>query len=44
MIISLPPVISSYFTAAQQGEVDAPVGFTDDAGVTDEGQTRHGHP
>lgn len=44
MITSLPPGISSYFTAAQQGEVDAPVGFTDDAAVTDEGRTWHGHP
>ena len=43
MITSLQPVISSYFTAAEKGEVDALVGFTDDAAVTNEGRTWHGH-
>jgi hypothetical protein len=44
MVSSLPPVISRHFTAAEHGELDALVGcFTDDAAVTDEGRTWHGH-
>lgn len=44
MTTSLPPFISRYFTAAEHDDVDALVGcFTDDAVVTDEGRTWHGH-
>ena len=44
MTTSLPPVISQYLTAAEQGDVNALLEcFTDDAAVTDEGRTWHGH-
>lgn len=43
MTTSLSPVISSYFTAAAEGDVDALVTcFTDDAVVADEDRTWRG--
>jgi len=40
----LPPTISRYFTAADDGDTDALIAcFTLDAVVTDEGRSRHGH-
>jgi ketosteroid isomerase-like protein len=40
----LPPIISRYFTAADDGDTDALIGcFTPDAVVTDEGASRQGH-
>jgi len=40
----LPPIISRYFTAADNGDTDALVGcFTPDAILSDEGRSRHGH-
>jgi ketosteroid isomerase-like protein len=44
MTISLPSVVSRYFTAADNGDVDTLVDcFTDDAVVADEDGTWHGH-
>src|SRR5437588_494457 len=40
----LPPIVSRYFTAADDGDIDALIGyFTPDAVVTDEGRSWHGH-
>ena len=40
----LPPIISRYFTAADDGDIDALVGcFTPDAVVIDEGMSRCGY-
>jgi hypothetical protein len=44
MTNSLPPVISRYFTAADNGDIDLLIGcFSPDAVVTDEGKSWHGH-
>ena len=44
MTNSLPPIISRYFTAADDGDIDALIGcFSPDAVVTDEGKSWHGH-
>ncbi len=44
MTIHLPTPISAYFDADRQGDVEAVAAcFTEDAAVTDEGITNHGH-
>ncbi|HEX3791778.1 MAG TPA: nuclear transport factor 2 family protein [Pseudonocardiaceae bacterium] len=41
---TVPEVIVSYFRASTEGDVDALLAcFTEDAAVTDEGRTVHGH-